>query len=156
MWECRVEIEIAAPVMSVYERLRDLTRHAEFAEGLAAVRQTAPGEAVVGARYRAEERIPGKYVSEAELTQLVKPSLIAWRAWVPHVMRTEWELQLAPAPIGTRLLQVSRWQATGPVGFVMLNLHRKRHVPEENLRTLKQIKSILETDVGRLAAGRPA
>lgn len=145
MWECSVEIEIGAPVEQVYERLSDLSRHSDFSDGLVSVRETSPG------RYRAEEQVPGKYVSEAEITALEPPTRIAWRAWVKHVMRTQWEFRLTPIAGGTRLIQVSRWEAAGPAGFVMLNVHRKRHVPEENRRTLERIKSVLEAEAATTA-----
>ena len=65
-------------------------------------------------------------------------------------MRTEWEFRLTPSATGTNLRQVSRWWPTGPVGFVMLNVHRKRHVPRENQVSLERIKAVLEAE--RLAA----
>lgn len=146
MWECTVEVDIQAPVEAVYGRLSDLSRHSEFSEGLEAVRRTGSGPAGVGARYEAQERVPGRYVSQSEITRLEELSLIAWRAWVKGVMRTEWEFRLTPVGGGTRLIQVSRWWPAGPIGFVMLNLHRKRHVAAENRRTLERIRSVLEAE----------
>jgi uncharacterized membrane protein len=151
MWECEVSVEIEAPIERVYERLADLRRHSEFSVGLSSVEQVTPGPVAVGTRFTAQERIPGKYVSHSELTALERPRLIAWKAWVPHVMRTEWEFRLTPAGDGTRLVQVSRWAATGPVGLVMLNLHRKRNVPAENRRTLEKIKATLEAGSHRMS-----
>lgn len=154
MWECTVEIDIQAPVDAVYSRLSDLSRHADFADGLVTVRQTTPGPAGVGTRYEAQEQVPRNYVSESEIIRLEEPSLIAWRAWLKGVMRTEWELRLLPIEGGTRLVQVSRWWPAGLLGFVMMNVHRKRHVPAENRRTLERIKSALEAE--RPVVGRSA
>jgi polyketide cyclase/dehydrase/lipid transport protein len=147
MWQSEASIEIQVPLEQLYGRLKDFTRHSEFSEGLAKVEQLTPGAPGVGTRFRTEETIPGKYVSYCEITALEEPLLIAWKAWVPHVMRTEWEFRLAPVAGGTRLVQVSRWWVRGPVGLVMLNLHRKRHAPRENQASLERIKSIVEAEV---------
>jgi hypothetical protein len=72
------------------------------------VEQLTPGPVAVGTRFRSEETVPGKYVSHCEITALEEPRLIAWKAWVTHMMRTDWEFRLTPAPGGTRLVQVSR------------------------------------------------
>ncbi len=153
MWESEVSVDIQAPVEQVYRRLRDFTRHSDFSDGLARVDQTTIGPVAVGSRFRAEETVPGKYVSYSEITALEEPRLIAWKAWVEGVMRTEWEFRLFPAADGTHLVQVSRWQPAGPIGFLMLNLHRKRNAPRENQRAVDRIKSVLETEAGAALAG---
>lgn len=144
MWQCEVSVEIEVPPEDVYRRLKDFSRHSEFSDGLAKVEQITPGPVGAGTRFRSEETVPGKYTSFCEITELAEPSLIAWRAWVNHVMKTEWEFRIAAAGTGTRLVQVSRWWATGPAGLLMLNLHRKRHVPRENQASLDRIKAVLE------------
>jgi hypothetical protein len=156
MWQSEVSIEIQAPVEQVFGRLSDFTRHRDFSAGLARVEQLTPGPAGVGTRYRSEETVPGKYVSYCEITDLVEPRRIAWRAWVPHVMRTEWEYLLSSTFSGTRLVQVSRWWPTGPIGFLMLHLHRKRHAPRENQASLERTKALLEAEsmVASRVAGR--
>ena len=146
MWQSEVSVDIQAPVQHVYARLSDFTRHSEFSDGLATVEQVTPGAAGVGTRFRSEETVPRKFVSYCEITALEEPALIAWKAWVPSVMRTEWEFRLAPTSNGTRVTQVSRWWAAGPIGFVMLNVHRKRNAPRENLASLERIKSVLERE----------
>lgn len=156
MWETQVSIDIEVPVERVYSRLLDFERHRDFSEGLADVRQTTPGRIAVGSRFRAEERVPGRYTSWSEITRLEEPRLIAWTAWVEGVMRTEWEFRLSPLEGGTRLVQASRWQPAGPVGLLMLNVHRKRHAPRENARTLERIKSVLEAERAARTAGVPA
>jgi hypothetical protein len=138
MWQSEVSIEIEAQPKVVYQRLKDFTGHSDFSAGLAKVEQLTPGSIGVGTRFRSEETVPGKYVSFSEIT--------VWRAWVEHVMRTEWEFHLAPSGSGTRLTEISRWRATGPLGFLMLNLHRKRNVPRENRDTLRCIKTVLESE----------
>ncbi len=90
--------------------------------------------------------MPGKYVSYSEITAIKEPRLIGWKAWVPHVMRTEWEFRLTPGPGGTSLEQVSRWWPSGRVGFVMLNVQRKRHAPRESQASLERIKTLLEAE----------
>ena len=152
MWESKVSVEIEAPIDEVYRRLADLTRHSDFSDGLAKVEQTTVGPVAVGTRFRAEETVPRRYVSYSEIAALEEPRLIAWKAWVDGVMRTEWEFRLTRSDAGTQLVQVSRWQAAGPIGFLMLNLHRKRNTPGENRRTLDRIKSVLEAE----AAADPA
>lgn len=144
MWRCEVSVEIGVAPEEVYRRLKDFSRHSEFSEGLAKVEQVTPGPVGAGTRFRSEETVPGKYTSFCEITELAEPSLIRWRAWVKHVMRTEWEFRIAPSGAGTHLVQVSRWWATGPIGFLMLNVHRKRHVPGENQASLNRIKAVLE------------
>jgi Polyketide cyclase / dehydrase and lipid transport len=146
MWQSEVSIEIKAPVEFVFGRLSDITRHSDFSDGLAKVEQLTPGPAGVGTWYRSEETVPGKYVSYSEITALEEPRRIAWKAWVPHVMRTEWEYRLTPRSCDIRVVQVSRWWPSGPIGFVMLHLHRKRNAARENQASLKRIKSRLETE----------
>jgi hypothetical protein len=154
MWECQISVDIKAPAEQVYQRLKDFTCHSDFSDGLARVEQTSTGPIGVGTGFRAEERVPGKYVSFSEITALQEPRLIAWKAWVEGVMRTEWELQLSTHDGGTRLIQVSRWEAAGPIGFLMLNLHRKRNVPRENQRTLDRIKATLEDEASAASGGQ--
>lgn len=146
MWTCEVSVDIQAPVEQVYRRLKDFTKHSEFSNGLVKVEQTTTGPAGVGTRLRAEERVPGKYVSFSEITALEELRLIAWKAWVPHVMRTRWEFRLERHALGTRLTQFSEWKPAGPLGFVMLNLHRKRHVPQENQQSLNRIREVIESE----------
>lgn len=146
MWECSDSIDIEAPPEQVYRRLRDLTCHSEFSDGLVKVEQAEPGPVRVGTRFRSEERVPGRFVSHSEITALEEPRLIAWRAWVEGVMRTEWELRLSPQGRGTHLVMDSRWAAAGPIGFLMLNLHRRRNAPRENRRTLGRMKAVLEAE----------
>lgn len=146
MWECELSVDIQAPVGQVYRRLKDFSRHSDFSGALAKVEQTTGGPPGVGTRFRADETVPRRYVSFCEITALEEPNLIAWKAWVEGVMRTQWEFRLSGNAGGTHLVQISRWQPAGPIGFLMLNLHRKRHVPRENQRTLDQIKSLLESE----------
>ena len=94
-----------------------------------------------GRAQRLRAKVPGRCTSWSEITKLEAPRLIVWKAWVEGVMRTEWELRLTPIEGGTRLVQVSRWQ---PAGFLMLHLHRRRHLPRENGRMLSRIKAVLE------------
>jgi hypothetical protein len=147
MWQSEVSDEIQAPVEHVFGRLSDFTRHSDFSNGLAKVEQLTPGPAGVGTRYRSEETVPGNYVSYSEITALEEPRRIAWKAWVPHVMRTEWEYRLGPSSSGTHLVQVSRWWPSGPMGLVILHLHRKRHAPRENQASLERIKALLEAEL---------
>lgn len=146
MWECEVSADIQAPVWQVYRRLKDFSRHSDFSDGLARVEQTTAGPPGVGTRFRADETVPSKYVSFCEVTALEEPNLIAWKAWVEGLMRTQWEFHLTGNGGGTHLVQVSRWEPAGPIGFLMLNLHRKRNVPRENQRTLDRIKVLVEAE----------
>jgi hypothetical protein len=61
-----------------------------------------------------------------------------------------WEFRLTPSATGTNLRRVSRWWPSGPIGFVMLRVHRKRHAPRKNQVSLVRIKAVLEAE--RLAA----
>lgn len=146
MWQCEVSVDIQAPVEVVYRRLSDFTRHSDFSDGLTKVEQIAPGPAGVGTRFRSQETVPARYVSYSEITALEEPRLVAWRAWVKGVMRTDWEFRVIGNRSGTHLAQVSRWWATGPGGLLMLNLHRKRNVPGENQRCLERIKAAVEAE----------
>jgi len=156
MWKCQVSVDVEAPISQVYRRLKDFNRHSDFSSGLTEVRQTTPGPIAVGSRFRAEETVPVRYTSQSEITRLEEPLLIAWKAWVAGTMRTEWEFRLSSIEGGTRLVQVSRWEPAGPIGFLMLNLHRKRNVPRENRQTLGRIKSVLEKESPAVSRGVPA
>ena len=154
MWECQVSVDIRAPIEQVYSRLKDFTRHSDFSDGLATVEQTTDGSIGLGTRFRAEETVPSKYISFCAITALEEPRLIAWKAWVEGVMRTQWEFRLSAYAGGTRLLQVSRWESAGAIGFLMLSLHRKRHVPRENRQALDRIKSVLEAEAAAVVTRR--
>jgi hypothetical protein len=155
MWKTEASVEIKAPVESVYKRLAEFTRHSDFSDGLATVEPISPGQTGVGARFQATETVPARYVSFCEITALDESSRIAWKAWVPRTMRTRWELRLTPTAAGTRLVQTSEWEPAGPVGFLMLHVHRKRNAPRENQRTLARIKEMLEAEVGLQSESRP-
>jgi hypothetical protein len=116
MFESTVSVQIEASVNQVYRRLKDFTRHSEFSGGLARIEQLSGGPIGVGTRFRAQETVPGRYVSYAEITALQEPHVIAWKAWVAGVMRTEWEFRLTPTANGTRLVQVSCWEPAGLLG----------------------------------------
>ena len=155
MWECQISVDIQAPIEQVYRRLKDFTGHSDFSGGLVKVEQTTTGPIGVGTRFRAEETVPSKYISFCEITALEEPRLIAWKAWVDGVMRTQWEFRLSVHAGGTRLLQVSRWEPAGPIGFLMLNVHRKRNVPRENQKALDRIKSVLQAEAATALARYP-
>lgn len=144
MWQCEVSVDLEAAPDTVYRRLSDFTRHSDFSDGLSRVEQVTPGPQTVGTQFKSLETVPAKFVSYCEITALEEPRLIAWKAWVPGVMRTEWEFRIIPRGDGTRLVQVSRWWPTGPVGFVMLNLHRKRNARRENQASLERIRTVLD------------
>jgi hypothetical protein len=144
MWKSEVSIDIEREPEAVYAVLSDLSRHSDFSAGLAQVQKTTEGPVRVGSRFRAQETVPGRFVSVAEITALEPPRLIAWKAEVPRAMRTRWEFRLERAGAGTRLTQVSEWEPVGLAGWLMLNLHRKRNAPRENRRTLERIKHALE------------
>jgi hypothetical protein len=144
MWEAEQAVDIQVPLDEVYRRLKAFTRHTDFADALVSVEQITSGPVGVGTRFRAQERVPGTFVSVCEITVLEAPRLIGWKAWVDGVMRTEWEFRLSPTVGGTCLVQTSRWQPMGPIGGLLLHLHRKRNVPRENRRTLDRIKAVLE------------
>jgi uncharacterized protein YndB with AHSA1/START domain len=147
MWVSEQSVDIQAPVEQVYRRLTDFSGHPEFAASLIRLEQITSGAVEVGTRFRALERVPREFSSMCEITALEEPRLIAWKAWLDGVMRTEWEFRLSPnAAGGTHLIEISRWQPTGPMGLVMLNLHRKRNAPRENRRTLDRIKAVLEAE----------
>ncbi len=146
MWECNVTVEVEAPIAKADARLQDFTGHSDFSNGLAVVEKTTPGPVRVGSQFRAEETVPSKFVSFSEITALEEPRLIAWKAWVPNVMRTSWEFRLESSGPRTLLSQVSRWEAAGPIGLVMLNLQRKRNVPRENQEALERIKHLIESE----------
>ena len=69
--------------------------------GLAGCSSSRPSEKIMPYLRSPEEIVPGKYVSFCEITALDEPRLIAWKAWVPHVKRTEWEFRLTPTSRGT-------------------------------------------------------
>ena len=152
MWESSQSVDIQAPVEQVYHRLKDFNRHPDFAYGLVSIDQITSGPVDVGTQFRALERVPGRFDGTCEITALEEPRLIAWEARANRVMRTELKFRLSSnADGGTHLVQSSRWQSVGPIGFAMLNLHRKRNAPRENRRTLERIKTLLETEPVALA-----
>lgn len=148
MWQSEASVEINAPIEVVYERLSDFERHSDFSNGLAKVEKISDGPVGVGTQFRASETVPSRFSSYSEITALEAPRRIAWKAWVPRIMRTEWEYILAPAAAGrTRLLQRTRFDGASLPGSLMLHLVRRRQVPGENLATLEAIKVALEKEV---------
>jgi uncharacterized membrane protein len=147
MWRNEVSVDISASVEDVYRRLADFERHSDFARGLAKVERTAGGPIAVGARFKAQETVPSSFTSYSEITALDAPRRIAWKAWVPGLMRTEWEYLLTPKAGGTHLVQRVQFDGAGLVGSLMLHLVRRRQVPRENGATLSAIKVALEKGV---------
>jgi hypothetical protein len=106
--------------------------------------------------------VPGKYVSFCEVTALEEPNLIAWKSWVEGVMRTQWEFHLTGNGGGTHLVQVSRWESAGPIGYRLradcdrLNrLSRQlwwRNVADRRVNVTQRQRA--STVLGALGAGR--
>ena len=69
------------------------------------------------------------------------------KAWMPKLMRTEWEYVLTPTRTGTHVLQRTCWNGASLPGSLMLHLVRKRQAPRENQATLAAIKVALEKEV---------
>jgi len=114
-------IRINAPVEQVYAYLADFTRHGEWAQTIAEIRQTRPGDKQgVGAVYRTYERqamqanrSPGeqlrrgmKAVSVCEVKELIPNQRIVWHAYMtPSVgMYADLRFEFAAAPDGGTLL----------------------------------------------------
>lgn len=147
MWQSEVSVEISAPVEVIYERLADFERHSDFSNGLAKVEKISDGPVGVGTQFRASETVPSKFSSYSEITALEAPRRIAWKAWMPRIMRTEWEYVLAPVAAGrTRLVQRTRFDGASLAGSLMLHLVRRRQVTGENQATLDAIKAALEKE----------
>ena len=147
MWQSEACVDIAAPVEVVYQRLADFERHSDFSRGLARVEKTTPGQIGVGSQFQAKELVPTAYTSYSEITALETPRRIAWKAWVPGLMRTEWSYVLTPTAGGTHLVQRSQFTGAGLRGSLMLHLLRRRQVPAENQATLEKIKAAIEKEV---------
>jgi len=128
-------------------RLTDFERHSDFSKGLAKVEKISSGPVEVGTRFQASETVPSGFTSYSEITALEAPRHIAWKAWMPKMMRTEWEYTLTPVDGGTRLVQRARFDGASLAGSLMLHLVRRRQVPRENQATLEAIKTALEKEV---------
>jgi uncharacterized protein YndB with AHSA1/START domain len=145
MWQSETSTEINAPPERVYAYLADFLHHKEWSRGVAEIEPVgATGAVAVGTELKATETIPRRMTSIARVTALEPPRRIAWDARVEGVMRVQWEFELQPTALGTRLVQRCRWQPQNLLGTVMLNLVRKRQVPKENQASLARIKAILE------------
>jgi len=147
MWKNEVSVDISAPVEDVYRRLADFERHSDFARGLAKVERTAGGPIGVGTQFIAQETVPSRFTSYSEITALDPPRRIAWKAWVPGLMRTEWEYVLTPQAGGTHLGQRVQFNGASLAGSLMLHVVRRRQVPRENQATLEAIKVAVEKEV---------
>lgn len=147
MWRNEVSVEISAPVEDVYRRLADFERHSDFSRGLAKVEKILSGPIAVGTQFKAQEIVPSRFSSYSEITSLDAPRRVAWKAWVPGFMRTEWEYLLTPQAGGTHLVQHVQFDGASLTGSLMLHLLRRRQVPRENQATLSAIKVALEKEV---------
>ncbi len=147
MWRNELAVEINASLDVVYRRLADFERHSDFSRGLAAVKKITSGPVVVGTQFKALETVPAKFTSFSQITALDEPRRIAWKAWMPKLMRTEWEYVLTPTRTGTHVLQRTCWNGASLPGSLMLHLVRKRQAPRENQATLAAIKVALEKEV---------
>jgi uncharacterized membrane protein len=152
MWHSEVSVDISVPMDVVYRRLSDFERHSDFSRGLASVEKTTPGPIGVGTQFEAHETVPAQFTSYSEITALDAPRCIRWRAWMPKMMRTEWEYELTPLAGGTHLVQRTWWNGASLPGSLMLHLLRRRQAPRENKATLERIRAELETEAAEIRA----
>ncbi|HVS49489.1 MAG TPA: SRPBCC family protein [Candidatus Dormibacteraeota bacterium] len=146
MWRNEVSVDINAPIDVVYRRIADFERHGDFSHGLQTVEKATAGPVSVGTQFKAQEIVPARFISYAEITALDAPWRIAWKAWVPGFMRTEWEYVLTSQAGGTHLVQRTQFNGASLPGSLMLHLVRRRQVPRENKATLEAIKVAVEKE----------
>jgi uncharacterized protein YndB with AHSA1/START domain len=144
MWENEVSTDIAAPVEDVYRYLADFPRHKEWSVGVAELEPVAAGRVEVGSEFEASETVPMKFASRTRIVALEPPRRIAWEATDGRLVQVEWALDLSPTVGGTRLVERSRWRPRNVLGGAILRLWRRRRIPDENRRSLEQLKAILE------------
>lgn len=144
MWECQVSTEIAVPVDVVYDYLADFRLHNEWSSGVAELEQRTPGPIGVGTEFKASEIVPMKFTSFSRIDALDRPRRIAWESWDNHTFRVRWGFELSPTNGGTHLVQRARFEPANLFGTIMLNVMRKRQIPQENRQSLDRIKGILE------------
>lgn len=144
MWETRSEIEIAAPIKTVYEYLADFTRHSEWSTGVAELAPTSGGPMAVGAEFEAHEVVPVTFTTYTRITALEPSQRIAWEGWDGQMMKVHWVFELNAQNGRTRLVQRARFEPATLLGRIILTVMRKRQVPKENAQSLARIKAILE------------
>jgi uncharacterized membrane protein len=164
------EVEIATPVERVYDYLADLPKHAEWAQTVVGLELKQPGDASgKGAIYRTQERqglqpdrgprealTKGmKGATEAEVTELTRPSRIAWRsrpAPVSMGIHAELAFDLTPASEGrTEVRQTIAFHQPGVIFWMFGKLYFRTSAEELKRRqeaqwqaSLDNIKAILE------------
>jgi uncharacterized protein YndB with AHSA1/START domain len=143
MFEAEVSVDITAPPEIVYQYLADFRRHPEWSHGLAALEPSDGDAHEVGAEFAATERVPQRFTSFARITALEPARRIAWDAWVPRLMRVEWEIELSPVGDGTRVVQRCRFYPQSLLARALLALVRHRQIPAENRRSLERLCEIL-------------
>jgi len=108
----RVDVDVDAGLRDVWEVVSDVTRVAEWShECRSAEWISAPGRAVLGARFRGHNRAGWlRWSRTCEVVAVDEPHEIVWRT-VPTLLfpdSTEWRIRLAPEGSGTRITQSFR------------------------------------------------
>lgn len=156
MWKCDVATDIAASIDVVYDYLADFQRHREWSTGIGELEQLTPGAIGEGTEFKASETVPVKFISYSRITVLDRPRRIAWQSWDNRTFRVQWAFDLSPTAGGTHLVQTAEFSPTGVFGTIMLNVMRKRQIPQENRQSLERIKDLLERDATKAQVGQPA
>jgi hypothetical protein len=168
-YQGEASIEIAAPRDAVFAYVADFTRHNEWNDNISKVTPLTPGIDGVGARFRAAEGPPPvpittrlrmmaffmaglatgiKSYSEAEVTALEPGRRISWFGFIPKgsgaFNRTEWEIEFADCPAGTRLTQRFRYQPQTGAAEGMIGSAGSSRLADAALVNLRALKRLLE------------
>lgn len=131
---CSVDVDIAAPVESVWALVSDVTRNGEWSvESRGSVWLDGVSAPAAGARFRGRNRRNGARWSRiCEVLEVEPPRRFVWRT-LPTLLypdSTRWELALEPHDGGTRLtetMQVLKMPALHDRVFaIVLPQHRDR------------------------------
>jgi len=106
---CRVEVEVAASIESVWRVVSDVTRTGEWShECLQVDWLDGASLAAPGVRFRGRNRsLWLRWSRTCEVLSVAAPHQIAWRT-IPTLLfvdSTDWRIDLEPAGQGTRIVQ---------------------------------------------------
>ena len=144
MWQTEVSIDIAAPAERIYAYLADPRRHVEWSLGVAEIEQIRGDGIEVGAEFKAEEKVPVKFTSFSRITLLQPARRIEWSAWDGRTFHVDWAFEITPSGSSTLVVQRARVQPQNVLGRLLLFVIRRRQMPNENARSLRRLKEIIE------------
>ncbi|MEO6714176.1 MAG: SRPBCC family protein [Mycobacteriales bacterium] len=156
--DCRVEVEVAAPVDAVWRVVADVTRTGEWSHECHRVELLhGATSAVRGTQlHGGNKSLWWRWSRTSEIIELEPGRLISWRT-IPtwrFVDSTEWRITLQPVPIGTRIVQTYQ-VVRCPRWWEWLAVHANPPHRDRSVALAADVRRIGDVAVADIAAANP-